>query len=336
MQSLKACMISLFNRLLFDIIHARYLLECFITILPGILLGIIYRTPLFFMASFLAIASIMPYNKSYNKKYLTLLSLLFISLFSFVFAHQPHQGSDLYWLCLLAISLTFGFLEAHLPLLKSLFSWLFIGMLYGTIQFGHYGVSFIQYLQILVVAVIGILLFLSIVKTEPLKTQTVQFKFQWYFIIRYSKYFLFLIIASSVLWISQLNQPQWFLWSGLSVLSFVLSDVTEKMKKKIIASAIGILLAYITMQLLPDGPYLQVIAYSGIALSLRGFRQYQHSLTIRCYFVVLFAGNHALAISQARFYDVFFGGIIGLLLSVILAKADAILVNNADKTPKSL
>ena len=104
MQSLKACMISLFNRLLFDIIHARYLLECFITILPGILLGIIYRTPLFFMASFLAIASIMPYNKSYNKKYLTLLSLLFISLFSFVFAHQPHQGSDLYWLCLLAIS----------------------------------------------------------------------------------------------------------------------------------------------------------------------------------------------------------------------------------------
>ena len=105
-------------------------------------------------------------------------------------------------------------------------------MLYGTIQFGHYGVSFIQYLQILVVAVIGILLFLSIVKTEPLKTQTVQFKFQWYFIIRYSKYFLFLIIASSVLWISQLNQPQWFLWSGLSVLSFVLSDVTEKNEKE--------------------------------------------------------------------------------------------------------
>ena len=120
----------------------------------------------------------MPYNKSYNKKHLTLLSLLFISLFSFVFAHQPHQGSDLYWLFLLAISLTFGFLEAHLPLLKSLFSWLFVGMLYGTIQFGHYDVTFFQYLQIFVVAFTSVLLFLLIVKTEPLKTQTAQFKFQ--------------------------------------------------------------------------------------------------------------------------------------------------------------
>jgi len=336
MQSLNACIKSLFNRLLFDIIHARYLAECFITILPGILLGAIYHTPLFFIASFLAIASIMPFNKSYNKKYLTLLSLLFIALFSFFFAHKAHQGSHLYWLCLLAISLIFGFLEAHLPLLKSLFSWLFIGMLYGTIQFGRYEVTLIQYLQILVVALIGITLFLLIVKTEHITKTSVQLKLQWHFIIRYSKYFLFFLIASAILWMSQLNQPQWFLWSGLSVLSFVLSDVAEKMKKSIVASAIGILLAYVTMKLLPDGPYLQVIAYSGIALSLRGFRQYHHSLTIRCYFVVLFAGNHALATSQTRFYDVVFGGAIGLLLSVILAKTDAMLLRNTHKMRESL
>ena len=50
-------------------------------------------------------------------------------------------------------------------------------------------------------------------------------------------------------------------------------------------------------------------------------------------------GSAGTGFTNRRYWslvDVVFGGIIGLFLSVILAKADAILVNNADKTPKSL
>tara|TARA_B110000977_G_C10675513_1_gene337400 strand:- start:154 stop:516 length:363 start_codon:yes stop_codon:yes gene_type:complete len=116
------------------------------------------------------------------------------------------------------------------------------------------------------------------------------------------------------------------LWSGLSVLSLNFENAKSKIYKRIASGSVGILLGFASFYILPSNEIITDLAFIGILLSLVAFKKYQHSFGARCYFVVLFAGSQALATGEIRFYDVIFGGVVGLLCSMILSKIDYKLV----------
>ena len=138
--------------------------------------------------------------------------------------------------------------------------------------------------------------------------------------IHYCVYFLPLLISMLVWHFSQLAEPQWLLWSSLSVASLSFKKARDKIQKRITGACIGLSLGIIVTLLFDlNNPLIFNLSFIGIIVSLRGLKNYTASFATRCFFIVTFAGAHYLYTSSDRIMDVFIGGLIGLISSAVLS-----------------
>ncbi|WP_157966580.1 FUSC family protein [Fastidiosibacter lacustris] len=285
-------------------------------------MGGLSHNPYFFLASFFAISALMPYGLSfYKKRYIFMMfTLLFIGsiLGGYLLNNEPYY----FWIIILVVSFLLGFLETNIGTLKKLSAWTFIGLLYGSFELQQYSfdITWINYLNLFVLGLICITTFVYSAKIKT-KTTTINIVlvFSWQNSIHYFKYTLYFIIALIVFRLGHVYEPQWYLWSGLSVLNLNTADATIKIKHRINAGSTGLLMGFLTLNLLPTNFYISTISYIGIMLSLMSFKLYSHGFGLRCFFIVLFAANQGLTIGQIRFYDIIAGGVIGFLMSHLLA-----------------
>ena len=305
-----------------EVFYFRQVINLLYVIFPGIFCAIIFHNAFYNLSAFFALASVMPYGSSYKNKSISYGMLFFITFFSFLFVIYPEQ-KFYYWVIILLMSVTFGFLEANIDRLRTLFSWIFIGVLYGIILLNNFSVTenIQDFSLMLVISFFSISLYFLLAKVTY-KPYGISICFQSQEVIHYLKYFIYLSLGVAILYFAKLEQPQWFLWSGLSVLSLRLESAKVKIKYRISAGLFGVLLGFGVIQILPIGEYLSVIAYAGILLSLRVFRQYLHSFATRCFFIILLSGNAYFSVGNTRLVDVVVGGILGLLCSILLAYVD--------------
>ncbi|MDC0534442.1 FUSC family protein [Francisellaceae bacterium] len=290
-----------------------------VSILPGLILGYIQANNFYFFACLLSISSIMPYQVSFNKRRYSIMLFLFLYLSSVVGACLLKQSPSIFWLVILIISAILGFLEANMDYLKKLDGWIFIGLLYGSYELYQYhsSISYVDYAIVLVVGSIQVFIYSLILKSVDLPRIFI-LEFKWNELIHYSKYILYFITALLVFHGIKANQPQWYFWSGLSVLSLEVTNAKQKIKDRILSGIIGLILGYITLQFIPTSLGLMVFSYMGIMLSLVAFKKYTHNFGVRCYFIVIVAGSQAFMMGTVRFTDIFIGGLVGLVMSYIL------------------
>ncbi len=303
-----------------SILDIKRLLICFVSISPSIITGILTQDSYYFLASLFAVSAIIPYGVTFSRKACAFLmfSCLFAGsiLGSYLLSTHPYY----FWGSILVVSLLLGFFEANFKTLKSLSAWAFIGVLYGSFELQQYPLDFtlINYITLSLLGFAGVLIFvcLTTVKKTVIKTSLI---FNWHGSFEYCKYFLYFIIALIIFNWTNLHEPQWYFWSGLSVLNLNISDATTKLKHRISGGATGLLLGFLALHLLPANFYTSALAFIGIMLSLRSFKHYPHGFGVRCFCIVLFAANQGLVIGQIRFFDIVLGGLVGFVMSHVLA-----------------
>ncbi|MCF6767159.1 FUSC family protein [Thiotrichales bacterium 19S11-10] len=262
----------------------------------------------------------MPYGKSFSKKYYCFVLLFFITCSSVGGAYLLSHSQLLFWLLMLLISVVLGFFEANIDQLKTLSSWVFIGILYGSYELQTFSltISTFQYLLIIFTSLLTTILFVQLTKVD---FSNYQFKVRLDYreIIHYLKYTFYLLIALVIFIVLPMKEPQWYFWSGLSVLSLNIGNAVNKIKLRAISGAVGIFLGMFVIHFLSESLFLMIISYIGIVLSLMAFKQYIYNFSIRCFFIVLFAGSQAMSVAQIRIIDVIIGGLIGLVMSISLS-----------------
>ncbi len=288
-------------------------------ILPGVMVSIYTGQMFWTVGAFLAACSIIPYMTSYSARWIALLNLLLICALAYVIK---------YLLILSIWPLTLGFiiilagvagiLDNIHPQLRSLSSWLIIGTIYGGVRLSEYPLSLSDLLGIIILAFCGIVLAISLFKS---KVKQVNIKLVDYrnpdFMFNF-KYVLPIALSGLIWYTYKIKEPEWLLWSSLSVVNTELTLLFEKFRHRIIGATIGVGLGLIVGLLLPHSQWVAYICFIMIILSLRGFKDYFTGYFVRSFFVILYAGNHSLEISLLRSSNVIIGGIIGVLATSAL------------------
>ncbi len=309
--------------IIIDRIEPEGLRDLAIAIFPGLIIVSIIREPYALLISFFTVCGVIPFRQ-HGHRWLLLLHVNVIFLFSllFVFVFKNHMINSL---ILLLFSLLLGYLDTHLKALKILSSWFFIGLLYGDAEMRTDIASISPHSLLIIYA--GILLsclifFLLLKNFRKIELSWQQYKFSLVDSIEYSRYFIFFIVAMTV-WLSfDMSQPQWLLWSGLSVLTFDLLVAKKKIKDRLTAGSIGVLFGFGYMIIFPSNRYTIALAYIGILLSLRAFKRYKDGFGLRCFCITVFSGSSYLVIGEARLFNILIGGLIGITTAFVLSQID--------------
>lgn len=223
----------------------------------------------------------------------------------------------------MAFSLFFGYLDTHLKELKVLSAWFFIGVLYGDAEMRNDLAALTPHTLLLIYAAIlasCIFFRLFFRKRLPAKLVWQDRYFDLSYFVDYSRYFIFFIISTAV-WLNfHISQPQWLFWSGLSVLNFDLVAARKKLKQRLSAGSIGVLIGLGYIMLFSSNRCTLSLSYIGILLSLRAFRNYSDGFGVRCCCTTIFAGSSYLVVGQTRLTDILIGGVIGIVIASILSQ----------------
>ncbi|WP_119328801.1 FUSC family protein [Cysteiniphilum halobium] len=298
------------------------IVKMLIAVVPATILSYFLSQPIYLICGLYAAAVIIPFCDHSSKR---IAFVMLIFLFGITFALVKLLAhSDFYFIAIVSIiAVMIGIIETYNTSFKSMGAYLFIGIIYTAFETRAYSdlITITMMAKLFGVSLLSIVIvFLINLRTQAIKGyQNFTLQLQSQHSLHYCVYFL-PILASMLVWhFLQLAEPQWLLWSSLSVASLSFKKARDKIQKRITGACIGLSLGIIVTLLFNlNSPLIFNLSFIGIILSLRGLKNYTASFAIRCFFIVIFAGAHFLYTSSDRIVDVFIGGLIGLISSAIL------------------
>jgi hypothetical protein len=296
----------------------------FIAIMPGVIFSIFSGQLFWLTSSFLAVCSILPYLISSKKRLFSLTNAIII--FSLIYLVIISLGAGwIYLLILLSVlSLIAGFLDNMDEELHGYTTWLTIGTVYGGEKLAHYHLNLEQWIFMILLTLLGIgcaIFFYSdkiISKSFDSKIASTK-KFIFNF-----RYLFPVVISVLVCHYFNIREPQWMLWSSLSVVYPNFESVLLKMKHRLLGVSIGVSCGLLIGMLLPSSEIVTYICFVMIMLSFGMFEDYAPCFLTRCFFIVLYAGNDSPEIALTRLSNVIIGGIIGIVCTFLLSKIDQV------------
>jgi uncharacterized membrane protein YccC len=311
-------------------IKPRWVYITALTISPGLFVSLVMHNPQWLVASFLAMAGILPYSTTHSSRTLAFLNIVVICLLAYLvkglFFHQ--QWALLMGL-LVIMAIVLGYIDNTNSHFRSLSTWMIIGCVYGGVKLNEAGVSGLLFIQILLIAIISVSLVLILVPADELPPEPKfigmrhpQFIFSFKYVLP--------IIITTFLW-NKLNvqDPEWFIWSSLTVVLTQYDNLFLKYMHRIIGVTIGAGAGMLISLILPHSILVTYLCFLLTSFSLRSFKDYLPAHILRCFVVVVFAGNvahHSLDAAFWRFSNVILGGTIGFLCTILLLKLQSYLV----------
>ncbi|WP_119342665.1 FUSC family protein [Facilibium subflavum] len=302
-----------------QVIDTRNALKLILISIPGTLLAFFLHQPFWMLTTFYAIAATIPYgtHKSYN---LALLTLIFLFAATVLLDFLLTQ-SGIYFIIILSIlSLVIGFIETHNPQFKTIGAYLFIGIIYASFEARIYLTTptFFTLTLLLLVSILSLLLGFLINEKDKTNDFHINVIFSKANLLDYYVYFIPLLTTMIIWYFFDIAQPQWLMWSSLSVASLSIKQSRKKIQQRLLGGCIGVPLGLLIVFLLQGGNIvIHYLSFIGIMFTLRGIKKYTLAFASRCFFVVIFAGSHSLHIGGIRLLDVIIGGSVGLASSIL-------------------
>ncbi len=291
-----------------------------VAILPGIIMSAATGNLVWLLASFLAVSSIIPYVSSHGNKWFTLLNGLLICGIAYALHLMLLEQWYYFLISITMIAIFMGFMDNAHQELRSLSSWIIIACVYGAVKLGDSSVTVMTLLTMTALATGGVLMVLMIplkdktaginIKFVPIKHERFLFNF---------KYMLPTLISISACHYLKLSEPEWVIWSSLSVVYPELDAVLLKLRRRIMAGGIGVCAGLAIGLFLPHSILVPYFCFILICLSLQMFRDYFLAYLLRSGCVVIYAVNQgSMQIAFDRILDVVLGGMIGLVSTYAL------------------
>ena len=299
------------------------IIKMLIAVLSAAMLSYLLSQPIYLLCGLYAAAVIIPFCDHASKR-IAFVMLIFLFMITFVLV-KLLMHSDFYFISVVSIiAIIIGIIETYNPSFKSMGAYLFIGIIYTAFETRAYGdlITIAIIAKLFGISLLSVLIvFIMSLTTKATKSyQNFTLQLQSQHCIHYCVYFLPLLISMLVWHFSQLAEPQWLLWSSLSVASLSFKKARDKIQKRITGACIGLSLGIIVTLLFNlNSPLIFNLSFVAIIFSLRGINNYTASFATRCFFIVTFAGAHYLYTSSDRIIDVFIGGLIGLISSAVLS-----------------
>jgi hypothetical protein len=302
-------------------LNPRWIVMSLLAIAPGIIYAIWQQNTLWLVAPLLAMCGILPYGGSYRSIWLALLNVILICSLAFLVKYLMELHSlPIMLLFIVCLALFAGFVDSADAQLKSFSSWLIIGSIYGGDRLVEYSLSELDVLKLIMLSFAGIILATivksrGLIKLEPKLPRVDEPEFILCF-----KYVL-PMLCTTLLWFKlDLREPQWLIWSSLSVVFLEIDALYLRFQQRSISVILGCSSGLLVSHFLPVSEFITYLSLILLLLSLRGFKDYFPAYFSRCFLVVIYAGNHSLTIAYERFSNVILGGLIGFICTYCLIK----------------
>lgn len=296
-----------------------WILQLLLATLPGFIIAILTREALWLDASFLAACTLLSYSAIHSQRALALVNLLIIFILASSLAATLKWGWVYSIPLLISLAVFTGWLDNLHKNLRTLSSWLFIGCIYGGIKFSEIKPDSLELTLIFLIALVGVLLAIFLIN-KPFAVFSLDFS-AWHStgLVLNFKY-LMPVISGLLFWHwFHIREPQWILWSSLSVVYPELETSTRKFKQRLSGVILGASLGVAVIQIIPAwNPLASYCCFVLIILSLRMFKDYFPGFILRCFLIVLYAGSQGAETALVRSSNVLIGGLTGIFWTWIL------------------
>lgn len=300
-------------------INYRWFLMMLTAVIPGIIVSIASGQLMWLTASFLAVCGVIPYTASHNSPKFVLLNSLLVCLVAY-FLHLILLSGWIWFLfATLILALIAGVIDNMDSELRVLSSWVIIGCVYGAVKLGEYPLSFNQVLEIMLLATASAGLVLLLPLKHPVTKVSLQFipPNNPNFIFNF-KYVIPTLLAVIAWQIFHLHEPEWVIWSALSVTYPEFESALLKFRQRAIAGLIGVSCGLIVGSILPISLWITYSCFILVCLSLKMFKDYFPGYLLRSFCAVVYAANHSFEVALYRIGDVIIGGLIGIISAYFL------------------
>lgn len=291
-----------------------------VAILPGIAVSAVTGNLVWLLASFFAVCSVIPYVSSHGLKWFSLLNGLLICGVAYIL-HLMLLGQWYYFLTSITILAIFmGFIDnAHKELI-SLSRWIIIACVYGAVKLGDSSITESTLLVMTFLTVAGVVMALILPLKKKIEIVNIKFiPINHELFLFNLKYMLPTLISISVCHYLKLSEPEWVIWSSLSVVYPELDAVLLKLRRRVMAGGIGACCGLAIGLVLPHSILVSYFCFIMICLSLQIFRDYFLAFLLRSGCVVIYAVNQgSMQIAFDRIVNVVLGGMIGLVSTYAL------------------
>ena len=316
-------------------IRPRWMMITGLAIAPGFIMSLLTLNPMWLVSSFLSAAGVLPYSSSHSSRKFALLNIVIICSMAYII-----KGLFLnhHWIMLLTIlvvmALIMGFVDNEDPHYRSLSTWLIIGSVYGGAKLNEVVFSYPQLMIVIALAVLGVVLVLIFIRPDVYPKKPTFISYHHPSFIFNFKYVLPVIITTSLWYAYNIQDPEWFIWSSLTVVFTQFDTMFLKYQHRIIGVSFGVLAGILVSMLLPHSLVITYICFIGTMFSLRSLKDYLPAHVMRCFIVVVFAGNvehQSVEAAIWRFSNVIIGGTIGFLCTLALMKLHLYLIKRSLK-----
>lgn len=289
-------------------------------ILPSIAVSMLTGNLIWLLASFFAVCSIIPYISSHGIKWFTLLNGLLICGIAYILHLMLLEHWYYFLISITILAVFMGFIDNAHAELRNLSSWIIIACVYGAVKLSDASITVMTLWAMTGLVASGVIMVLMLplkdratlshIKFVPIKHEQFLFNF---------KYMLPTLISISVCHYLKLSEPEWVIWSSLSVVYPELEAVLLKFKRRATAGGIGVFSGLAIGLVLPHSILVPYFCFIVICLSLKVFRDYFIAYLVRSGCVVIYAINQgSIQIAFDRILNVVLGGLIGLLSTYAL------------------
>ncbi len=302
-------------------INYRWFLMMLTAIIPGTVVSIASGQLMWLTASFLAICGIIPYTASHNSPKFVLLNALAVCFIAYLLHLILISSWIWFLLAIVTLAVIAGIIDNIDKELRVLSNWIVIGCMYGAVKLGRYPLTFNQVVEIMLLASVSAALVLLLPLKHPVTNITLRFipPTDSRFIFNF-KYLLPTLLTAMIWRIFHLHEPEWVIWSALSVTYPEFESAILKFKQRTIAGFIGVTCGLVVGSLLPVSLWITYGCFIVVCISLKMFKDYFPGYLLRSFCVVVYAANHSFEVALYRIGDVVIGGIIGILSAYILIK----------------
>ena len=291
-----------------------------VAILPGIAVSVLTGNLVWLLASFFAVCSIIPYVSSHGLKWFTLLNGLLICGVAYILHFMLLEHWYYFLISITILAIFMGFLDNAHKELRSLSCWIIIACVYGAVKLGDSSITELTLLVMTFLTAAGVVMALML----PLKNkiEMVNIKFipmnHELFLFNF-KYMLPTLVSIIVCHYLKLSEPEWVIWSSLSVVYPELDAVLLKLRRRVMAGAMGVCGGLVIGLVLPHSVLVSYFCFIMVCLSLQIFRDYFLAYLLRSGCVVIYAVNQgSMQIAFDRILNVVLGGMIGLVSTYAL------------------
>jgi hypothetical protein len=289
-------------------------------ILPGIAVSALTGNLVWLLASFFAVCSVIPYVSSHGLKWFTLLNGLLICGVAYIL----HLMLLEQWYCFLIsvtiLAIFMGFIDNAHKELSSLSRWIIIACVYGAFKLGDSSITETTLLVMTFLTAAGVVMALMLPLKNKIEMVTIKFIPMKHEMFLFNfKYMLPTLVSISVCHYLKLSEPEWVIWSSLSVVYPELDAVLLKLRRRVMAGGMGVCGGLAIGLVLPHSILVPYFCFIMICLSLMIFRDYFLAFLLRSGCVVIYAVNQgSMQIAFDRILNVVLGGIIGVVSTYAL------------------